>query len=177
MQGLKPTFISTLAIGLLAGSAVGVAAQVAPVEFTARWAGGPMVREISTNAADDVVQYRHGAFRPQVLVAASDPRLTGDVSLAVNWDEYAASGGPRVVNYAFRIENDGGAWQQLPTINIVLPEGDVLGVVGVFAGEGEYEGLNAVFDNVIDSQTETFDLHGYIIEAELPPAPEPYVTE
>ena len=47
MKGLKPTLVSAVAIGLLAGSAVGVAAQdeaadpVAPSAFSGAASGGP----------------------------------------------------------------------------------------------------------------------------------------
>ena len=42
-------------------------------------------------------------------------------------------------------------------------------------GEGGYEGLVAVFDNL--EQGQTWTLHGYIIDGELPPDPEPFVAE
>ena len=124
-----------------------------------------------------VVRNRDGAFRPGVASEASDPRLTGRLSLAVNFNDYAALGGPQVFNEAFRIVNEEGAWQQMPTIGMNFADGTSSGEVGVLIGEGAYEGLIAVFSNVPNALTERWDLHGYIIDDELPPAPEPFVEE
>ena len=184
MRGITRGLVTAaIAIGLVAGSAVGVAAKdaevAAPVEFTASWkAGGGIVRPMTSTIGEGVKEYRGGAFTPGVINEATDPRLAGHVTLAVNYNDYPARDGLRVVNHAFRVENEDGAWQQLPTINIQWPGEDNLGVVGVFIGEGAYDGLIAVFDNVIDPEAGgTFDLHGFIFEVGLPPAPEPYVSE
>ena len=177
MRAIRTTTISILALGLLAGSAVGVAAQdeeaaaTGPVEFTAKWAFGPDVRAESLELVDDVFMYRGGAWRPGVLTAASDPRLEGTISIAANHDDYA--NGPTIFNYAFRIENEEGAWQQQPTINIDTGPDDADTTTGVMVGEGGYDGLIAVFDNHVAGGTWT--LHGYIIEGGLPSDPEPYV--
>jgi len=177
VKGLKPTFISILAIGLLAGSAVGVAAQdeeiAAPVEFTAKWVFGGGVRSDKTEVGDGVLMTRGGAWRPGVLTAASDPRLEGTLTIAANSNQY--SSGPEVWNYAFRIENEDGAWQQMPTINLDAGDGDLNTTTGVLVGEGGYDGLIAVFDNL--SENSSWTLHGYIIDGELTPAPEPFITE
>ena len=171
------------AITLVAISGVGVAAQddekASPVEFTASWkAGGGIVRPMTSTVGEGVEEYRGGAFTPWVISEATDPRLVGHVTLAVNYNDYPARDGLRVVNHAFRVENEDGAWQQLPAINIQWSGEDSLGVVGVFVGEGAYDGLIAVFDNVIDPEAGgTFDLHGFIFEGGVPPAPEPYVSE
>ena len=179
MRGIKPGLSVLIAIGLLAGSAIGVTAQEAdttaqgPVEFTARWSWGPDVRTDTIEGEAGVVMTRGGAWRPGVITAATDPRLEGAVTIAANSNQYLS--GPEVWNYAFRIENDGGAWQQLPTINLDTGLDDLSTTTGIFIGEGGYEGYVAVFDNL--SQGQTWTLHGYIIEGELPPDPEPYVAE
>jgi len=147
----------------------------APVEFTAKWAFGPDVRSEAMEAVGSVVTTRGGAWRPRVITQASDPRLQGTLSIAANSNQYAATGGGEVWNYAFRIENEEGAWQQMPTINLDTGDGDLNTTTGVLVGEGGYAGLIAVFDNL--SENSTWDLHGYIIDGELPPAPEPYVAE
>ena len=81
MRDIKTTLITTIAIGLLAGSAAGVAAQedvaVAPVEFTAKVAFGPSVRSETTAVGDGVTMYSGGAWRAGVITGASDPRLHG----------------------------------------------------------------------------------------------------
>jgi hypothetical protein len=176
VRAIKIIIGSVLALGLLVGSSLGVAAQeeaAAPVEFTATWSWGPDVRAETYEAGDGVVMTRGGAWRPGVLVEASDPRLQGSLSIAANSDQYL--GGPEVWHYAFRIQNEEGAWQQLPTINVALGEDDLHTTTGVLVGEGAYDGLIAVFDN--RSEGTVWDLHGYIIDGELTPAPEPYTGE
>ena len=179
MRAIKTGIVATIAISLLAGAAIGVAAQEEdtaaqePVEFTAKWAWGGGVRSDATEFVDGVMKTRGGAWRPGVLESASDPRLEGAITIAANSNQYP--GGAEVWNYAFRIENDEGAWQQMPTINMAGGDDDLDVTTGVLVGEGEYEGLIAVFDNLSAGQTWT--LHGYIIDGELTPAPEPFVTE
>jgi hypothetical protein len=179
MRAIRFTFITTIAIGLLAGSAVGVGAQddaaAAPVEFTAKLAFGPSVRSETTTIGDGVTMTSGGAWRAGVITEASDPRLQGTTYMAANSNDYSAIGGPIVWNYAFRIENDEGAWQQQPTLDLDFTDGSTDLTRGVMLGEGGYEGLTAVFQNVTSGGT--WDLHGYIIDGELTPEPEPYVTE
>jgi hypothetical protein len=179
VRAIRTTTISILAVGLLAGSAVGVAAQdeeisaQGPVEFTAKWVFGPDLRDETSEAGDGVVMSRGGAWRPGVITAASDPRLEGTLSIAANNDEYAD--GPTIYNYAFRIENEDGVWQQTPTLNLEHREGGASTTTGVMIGEGAYEGLIAVFDNLVEGSGWT--LHGYIIEGGLPPDPEPMASD
>jgi len=180
MKTIRSTLIATLAIGLLAGSTLGVTAQdevAAPVEFTARWAWGSPIRGEASETAPGVVQHRGGAWRPGVLAAASDPRWQGTLSIANNENDYSASGGPLVGVHAFRVENADGAWQQMPTIALIIPGVDDLVNTGFFVGEGGYEGLIAVVDIATDRAAGTWDLHGYIIDGELPPDPEPVISE
>ena len=177
MKGLKVMLGSVIALGVLAGSVVGATAQevaAAPVEFTARWTFGPDLRIGTETEVDGVGMGRGGAWRPQVISRASDPRLEGDLSIADNYDEYAD--GPTVHHYAFRIENEDGVWQQLPTINLETGDGDLNTTTGVLIGEGGYEGLIAVFDLLTDPDL-GWTLHGYIFDGDLPPAPEPYMAE
>jgi len=179
VKKFRTPLVAAIAIGLLAGSAVGVTAQdaevAAPVEFTAKWAFGPDVRAETFEFDGGNLMTRGGAWRPGVLTEASDPRLQGTLSIAANSNQIAGAGGPEVWNYAFRIENDEGVWQQMPTITLDVPDGDLNTHTGVLVGEGGYAGLIAVFDNLDEGGTWT--LHGYIIDGELPPAPEPVIGE
>lgn len=150
--------------------------RAAPVEFTAKWAFGPSIRSGTSEAFANGVHERGGAWRPRVLVAGTDPRWEGTISVAQNSDDYGAIGGPSVGMFAFRIENEEGAWQQMPTVTLVVPGVDEVDR-GVFVGEGAYEGLIAVVDIATDHAAQTWDLHGYIIDDELPPPPEPVVLE
>ena len=81
-----------------------------------------------------------------MLAAASDPRWQGTLSVASNSDDHGAVGGPEVGLFAFRIENEDGAWQQMPTVSLIVPGVDDEFDRGVFIGEGGYEGLIAVVD-------------------------------
>jgi hypothetical protein len=180
VRAIRSSGITILAIGLLAGSAVGVAAQeetAPPVEFSAKWAWGPPIRSDTSEAVAGSVQYRGGAWRPGVLTAATDPRWQGTLSIANNENDYSASGGPLVGIHAFRVENEEGAWQQMPTVALIVPGIDDLVNTGVFVGEGGYEGLIAVVDIATDRAAGTWDLHGYIIDGELPPPPEAVSSE
>ena len=78
---------------------------------------------------------------------------------------------------AFRIENDEGAWQQRPSVGLTHVDGTSASEVGVFDGEGAYEGLTAVLAIQTDPIAGTWDLHGYILDGGLPPVPEPVASE
>ena len=179
MKGLKTTLISILALGLLAGSVVGVAAQeggaaaAAPVEFEAQWGFGHELRfETSTSSGVDVVGYRDGAWRPRMLLAASDPRFAGTLTLATNRDDYALVDGPQVFHGLFRVANDEGAWRQRPALSFNFPDGEAAPTVMVFDGEAGDAGLTALVSNTPDPSAGTWTLRGYIFEGDMPPAAE-----
>ena len=138
MRMLKPGPATVLAIGLLAGSAVGVAAQdggpLTPthVEFTSGWpVDGPPLLEAE--------------------VTASDPRVSGLLTVASDNDgpnaELGAEGlDVKLTVYEVRLVNDGGSWmgtgQRIgggPEIEDVPPRD-----VGMWTlvGAGDYEGLS-----------------------------------
>ena len=153
MKGLKPTLISTLAIGLLAVSALGVAAQdeAAPnTEFTAEWG------------------FRNGCCI--VVEPASDPRFVGDVS--TSWGE-ATYPFPdfslRVASRALHVVNDEGAWRGVPSVVVFHPDGTQSTTTQTFIGEGDYAGSFAVADIIsTPGAGGGVELHGYIIEGEPP---------
>ena len=173
MRNSRSRSIRVLSVSLLALAVVSATAQAQePVEVTSSyaWSHQPEVGERET-LADGTVQQIGEAWQFRNL-EASDPRLEGTLTLTDTLVTYP--GGATVSVGAFRIENDEGAWQQLPTINLEAGEGDLQTTTGVMVGEGEYAGLIAVFDNL--SQNQTWTLHGYIIEGGLPADPEPMVT-
>jgi RNA polymerase sigma factor (sigma-70 family) len=141
---------------------------------------GEEMRSGTAEVVDGVLENRGYAERAFDNDSPSDPRLRGNLSLAFNTNRYGASGGISVDSIAIRIENEEGAWQQMPMVSPVFPGEDSKNEVGVFVGEGAYEGLIAVVRIATRDITSTnggWELHGYIFDGELPPAPEPVLSE
>jgi hypothetical protein len=180
VRAIKTTTISILAVGLLAGSAVGVAAQdeaAAPVEFTAEWAFGNAVRTDTSEVGDGVLITRGGAWRPGVITSASDPRLEGEVTLVINHDRYPSDGALQVFNSAFSVENGEGTWRGVPHPTLRFSDAEASGRTQLFIGEGGYAGSYALVDIQGRQAGEGWTLRGVIFEGEPPPAPEPFVSE
>jgi hypothetical protein len=140
---LRTTTISILAIGLLAGSAVGVAAQdeeadpLAPASVTGSISGnsdtsGSVTRDAGVTITEGV------GFR-QTWVA-SDPRLSGSVVYTGNWHGYDGTGGMSVQATSVVLVNDDGRWSGAGT---ALSAGDFDMDTMILRGEGAYEGLTA----------------------------------
>ena len=153
MRTIRTSTISILALGLLAGSAVGVAAQdeAAPnSEFTAEWG------------------FRGGCCT--VVEPASDPRFDGTVSSS--WDEATymfPDYSLRVASRALHVENDDGAWRGVPSVVTFHPDGTQSSTTQTFIGEGEYEGSYAVVD-ITTTPGIRAELRGFIFEGEPPGA-------
>jgi hypothetical protein len=93
VKGLKPTLISVIAIGLLAGSVVGVAAQdeATAVEFTGATGFGPS----------------SGSYNITPIVEPfTDPRLAGEFRVWTNSDAYPGS--PIFFMGSFSMHDDEG---------------------------------------------------------------------
>ena len=157
MRAIRTGLVSILAIGLLAGSAVGVAAQdeAAPnTEFTAEWG-------FTSSGCCVVVE------------PASDPRFVGDMSASVGSATYPF---PdfflRVNSRALNVVNDEGAWRGVPSVVVFHPDGTESTTTQTFIGEGDYAGSFAVADIIsTPGAGGGVELHGYIIEGEPPAAP------
>jgi hypothetical protein len=162
VKGLKTTFISILAIGLLAGSAVGVVAQdeeadpIAPSAFRADFAGFP-----GGGPPDISFDPETGLESLGIIFEATDPRASGLLTVV------AARGGvvgdtlPRYAHSkeGARLVNDGGAWVGT-LVNFDVEEPDErtkkqkkkgkgkapISGGGLFelTGEGGYDGLSMV---------------------------------
>ena len=196
MRAIKTTTISILALGLLAGSAVGVAAQdeaaadmpTGPATFSGTYeVQWPPVVELTETFVDGVEQYRDEVLAGSL--ETTDPRLTGSVLQAQNTDVHNVSGRdqtvvPRSVNW--RIENEGGAWTgqgyELHGWGSDAPhDGVPFGVtVLMLTGEGDYEGLSAYL--MVDISTWSEDtlpiVDGAVFPGEAPPFPEvPFAVE
>jgi len=118
---------------------------------------------------------------------ASDPRFAGPLVLTTTDISYPGADHPDVAGgfgvSAYRIETDEGAWQELPRAQASWDRdsGDYLPSDNIqfwtFIGEGAYEGLTAVVRETWwpDGGAEaTIRFDGFIVEGDLPDAPEPW---
>ena len=179
MRTLKSGLVSILAIGLLAGSAVGVAGQdeevadpMAPATFEVGFAGEPPADELdSTVTETEYGESRRGEGLVEIPFEAGDPRASGLLTSVTNEEELgrAVMGSSHV-----RIVNDDGAWEGVGTSLLRLvedfsgegPPFDRATSLTTLTGEAAYEGLTLIVVNTLD------DWLGYIVPTELlPPAP------
>ena len=180
MRAIKTTTISILALGLLAGSAAGVAAQDEE-------AADPMVQAAVTGAVEGWHEVSPGTTTSDAEVSrtegwqiinrwiASDPRLSGEETVTAHWDRYLSPdiSVPQVgVGATTRVlVNDDGRWVGQSGIAVEMgSDNDQMDIV-VMRGEGAYEGLTAV----IVMEQESVDhapFVGAIFPGEIPPAPE-----
>jgi hypothetical protein len=122
--------------------------------------------ESSVTRAEGVMQTRGLVCHP-VILEMSDPRFTGATTVVVSIDD--RPGALTQFHFAFRIESEDGAWQQVPTIVFAGPDGEHSTATIEFQGEGAYQGLTAVVE--LDLTGEVWDVQGYIFEGEIPPLP------
>lgn len=160
MKGARFTVGSIVAVGLLAGSAIGVAAQEAepPTEFSGRW------------VYSDTIEVRDaGGTWAYLAEEISEPRFDGRISIVGN--ESVLSNGASVWSSAFRVENDEGAWQEVPAPLLRFDHATASTRTGLFEGEGAYEGLVAVAELGWDvsGADSVFDVRGIILGADDPP--------
>ena len=168
MRTVKATITSILALGLLTGSAVGVAAQeedgvvnIAP--FLWSIGGEP---DSQPGTTDDSVAGRivdSGIIDTGAVVATTDPRLAGVGTTVYNGvmlgdPESAAppfgddmSAPPpellTVASVARRIVDDGGSWSGSGyEIEYMSEDGEdlIISTFQMLTGEGEYQGLTAI---------------------------------
>ena len=149
MKGLKPTLVTAVAIGLLAGSTVGVVAQEEPVEVT----GEVTFPDSSTE-----------------IWETNDPRLTGTGRWAPT-EGFPLDQAPSYwVNGRF-LETDEGTWRQLPVPSAVIAGAETDPYFDmVLIGEGGYEGLVFIAQAAwvpasCPPGCDGFEVHGYIVEA------------
>jgi hypothetical protein len=182
VRAVKTTTISILALGLVAGSALGVAAQdeeaaASAVSFTGSVRGGEGA-DIETTALPNGYMAMDG-FTYRNTWESSDERLTGEVSgvnnFVVDPDGFRASatgGKPNIIqSLAIELTNDGGRW---------LGEGrgfgstdlDIVKEMYTLVGQGGYEGLTAYVIVEVTQGPPTFS--GIIFPTAMPEMPEPY---
>ena len=159
VRGIKSGLISILAIGLMAGSTVGVTAQeeeaadqATAVEFTGATSFGPCSAGYCNNP---------------IVEPFTDPRLAGQFRVWANDVSYPS--GPTFWMTGFSMHDDDGGWVQHPSIGVTHPDGHDATRVIAMDGQGAYDGLTLVAE--VSLSGSRWDWHGYIVDGELPPTP------
>ena len=160
MRGPRSMLTVAVAVGLLAGTTVGVTAQsvgaaAAPAEFTGHIECGP---DIGPN------QWQQSATN-------SDARLEGTYYYSEAYAEEPASG---AAAGTLRIENADGAWQG-SMVYVYLRDGTATTGSTVLVGEGAYEGLSAIWEERMLMPRCAADVRGLLFEGEAPAAPAAFV--
>lgn len=106
------------------------------------------------------------------VVQISDPRLDGTIVNTSNGYYFsdAAENEAGVYVALWSISNADGAWQG-PTTNVLLPESGFGTTSTLLTGSGAYEGLSA-FMQADWREDCGWDISGYVLEGDLPQAPE-----
>jgi hypothetical protein len=164
MRTFKSGLVTILTIGLLAGSVVGVAAQDAesPTEFTGRW-----VYSHTLSGGDE-----DGGVWAYATEEMTDPRLDGSISLTGNRSALDDKDS-ELWSSVFRIENEEGAWEEVPGLLVRFDEATASVRTGLFMGEGAYKGLVAVAELAWDlsGPSSAFDVRGVVLDGEDLPSP------
>jgi len=187
VRAIKTTTISILALGLLAGSAVGVAAQddeaaaepstPAKVAGMIDTSGTAPVQEPTVTEVDGGLEVR-GAITEGDQFEMDDPRLTGTVTKVDNVDVHDVVNDEGVVvagSLALRLDNGAGSWSgQGTSVGYAgrgIPEEEMLGLdTWVLTGAGAYEGLSAIL--IVDPAGDQPTVEGVIFAGAMPAIPE-----
>jgi hypothetical protein len=176
MRGIRNTTIAILALGLLAGPAVGVGAQdeeattdapVGPSYFT-----GQVFSDFEGTPFGS-----NGVLFEGDAIEVSDPRVSGSLTRAGTANFVNDVGDSAVISFqagAWRIENDAGTWSGQGTgLLRVGPDGppSVETSTVVLTGEGGYEGHTAYL--IVDWATDdAAAVVGAVLVGDAPTAPE-----
>ncbi len=148
----------------------------APVAVSAKlgYAGQPdagVVETLSdgrTRTVGETWQFR--------VTEASDPRLEGTMTTTLSRDAWSGQGAPEVTIAAYRLENEGGSWQEVPSFDLGFEDDeDGPAIPRVFEGEGGYAGLLLLVQEIWTGNG--FEIVGHIVEADLLVAPQPWGTD
>jgi hypothetical protein len=178
VRAIRTTTISILAVGLLAGSAVGVVAQdeeatdpMAPATFGVMFDFPPETTREPIVTETPLGESRRGEGLVNLPFKAGDPRATG---LFTNVNSQETLGNIVASSSRVRIVNENGVWEGtgngFSRLRMKQGEGPPFNraaSIAILSGEGAYEGLTLVLTQTLDH------FHGYIIPTELlPPTPE-----
>ena len=190
MRAIKATTIAMLAVGLLAGSVVAVAAQdegeaTVVTSFTGVFSpdGEPLPVETTSVTLPNGFIVAEPGFAWSNRLESTDPRLTGEHRVVVNWvldpvgfGAFETGGRPNLLQAAVHeVINEGGSWRGEGTA-FSSTELDLLGgEVVTLVGQGGYEGMTAYA--LIEGSYEPPRISGVIFPTAMPKVPEPYVGE
>jgi len=176
VRAIKTTTIFILAVGLLAGSAVGVTAQeedpAGAAYFTGTIGESTVVGEPTEGVVDGVLEVR--GLEREGPIETTDPRLTGSLSRVIDLDVHPVDDFAEVVLFTVqhRIENEDGSWSGTGT-GVAhggpgAPEEEALDFDTVLlTGDGAYEGLSAFL--LADFAPEIgADIKGVIFPGQMP---------
>jgi hypothetical protein len=175
MRTLRLALTGVVALALLGGLGGAVVAQdepadpMAPVEVTGKFDDLTCGGSAGTRSGPRV---EGGQTTCEVDNEWSDPRLEGTATVILNEVRYLGGSGLSIGHYVQNIVNDDGAWRMRPQFRFgsAGPGPEDFSGTWVLDGEGAYEGLVAVLDKGDDDTGEL--THGFIIEGDLPLAPE-----
>ncbi len=181
MRVAQTTITSILALGLLVGSAVGVAAQNEAADPMApNWFDWETLGDGPPEFSEDPAT---GLPSVTVEVEATDSRASGTLTAIEDFRHDEGDERYRVGGTSMRLANDGGAWVGTSRfINgaTAAPNGDdVAGGFTELNGEGDYEGLTlfliTVFSPLVELPEEgSTPKIGFIVPtAIVAPYPEP----
>jgi hypothetical protein len=191
VKGLKPTLVTAIAIGLLAGSTVGVTAQdeepdpAGAVAFKGQWGCDEQISPLARFDHGDVASLANSVALP--VLKMSDPRLDG----VTTWSAIRSIWSPDPES-PFEVEGvpfNGKIVSNVTTVRIATGEGawqggfidagnfGKQGLRGplVLIGEGDYEGSTVFMDPqaspIKKSECGGWNVRGFIVEGGLPAAP------
>lgn len=188
MRMIRTTTIAILALGLLAGSAVGVAAQDEEQTEVTSFTGvfRPGGEELQVDWTETVLPNGFTQARPGFAwkdrLESSDPRIAGEHTVIANWvidpNEFDPwSRGEQanlLLSTSHRLSNDEGSWlgegRGMHSTELAIAMEAI-----VFDGQDGYAGLTAFV--IVDSTQEPATVSGVVYPAEMPEFPDPYVAE
>ena len=184
MRAIRTTTISILALGLLAGSTIGVAAQDEAAEpTTPTKVSGTMgdeqpeiLQPPTETVVDGMLEVRDVVWQG-ITVEFDDPRLSGTMTGILNENVHRVGDFENIVLQAgqVRIDNEAGSWFGQGTSVIHAGAGmDDEEITDfdtwVLTGSGAYEGLTAY--TLWDFTEDPTAVEGVIVAGEMPPFPQ-----
>ena len=182
MRGIGIGASCIVALGLLAGSAVGVVGQdeasdaMAPAWVTGTISYAPSCEDPTITDGDDGVSRERGYLCTPQTWASDDPRLGGVGTQTWNADVYRVDGQTySITSGLVDVHDEDGGWTCSGGAGLDRGSGlfsesvQERGSISCL-GYGANEGLRAIL--VTDLRSSPFTLEGFIFPSELPPTPE-----